>query len=320
MKPVSTNLPIRFTQLQATDFPDKPLFLAVGMFDGVHLGHQAVIETAVQSAQASNGVSGVLTFWPHASRLFKPSEPVQMIMSPDIKAGALGAHNIEYIIQQPFNIEFSAIEAKDFLTHLKHCLPNLQSIHVGSNWRFGSKRIGDISMLVELGREAGVHVINVERIFYDGEAISSTRIRKHLTLGEMELANSLLGDVYFTVGTVVPGKNLGSKINFPTLNLPWSLELSPPLGVYLVSVEGENDGKTILVKAIANFGVRPTVEKTNEPILEVHVLEGCPFKEGDELKVRWFHLLRPEIKFDSVNSLKTQIEQDVTAALKYWEL
>ncbi|MDA0346936.1 MAG: riboflavin biosynthesis protein RibF [Verrucomicrobia bacterium] len=317
---MSQKFPIRFTGLKETAFPAKPLFLAVGMFDGVHLGHQAVIETAVQSAQAANGVSGVLTFWPHASRLFNPSDPVKMIMTPEIKAGALGAHDIEYMIQQPFNNEFSAIEAKDFIAHLKHQLPHLQSIHVGSNWRFGNKRLGDIAMLVELGRAAGVHVINVERVFYDGEAISSTRIRKHLALGEMELANALLGDVYFSIGPVVPGKNLGSKIGFPTLNLPWSCELNPPYGVYFVDVKGKKNGKTTLVKAVANFGIRPTVEETNEPVLEIHVLEDFPFIEGDVLKVRWFHFLRPEMKFDSIDSLKAQIGRDVSEALRYWDL
>jgi riboflavin kinase / FMN adenylyltransferase len=316
---VSAHVPIRFTKLKETAFPDKPLFLAVGMFDGVHLGHQAVIETAVQSANASHGVAGVLTFWPHASRLFNPGDPVKMIMSPDIKADTLGAHHIEYIIQQPFSEEFASIEAKDFVAHLKHHLPNLQSIHVGSNWRFGNKRVGDIPMLVRLGREAGVHVINIERVFYDGEAISSTRIRNHLTSGEMELANALLGDVYFSIGTVVPGKDLGSTIGFPTLNLPWSSELSPPFGVYFVEVQGEMDGSTITVKAVANFGVRPTVEDTDEPVLEIHVLENCPFKEGDVLKVRWFHFLRPEIKFDGVDSLKKQIGQDVKEAKQYWK-
>ena len=315
---MSQKFPIRFTGLKETAFPAKPLFLAVGMFDGVHLGHQAVIETAVQSAQAANGVSGVLTFWPHASRLFNPSDPVKMIMTPEIKAGALGAHDIEYMIQQPFNKDFSAIEAKDFVAHLKHHLPNLQSIHVGSNWRFGSKRLGDIAMLVELGRAAGVHVINVERVYYDGEAISSTRIRKHLASGEMELANALLGDVYFSIGTVVSGKNLGSKIGFPTLNLPWSRELNPPYGVYCVDVEGEKDGKTVLLKGVANFGIRPTVEEVNEPVLEVHVLEDCPFVEGDQLKVRWFHFLRQEMKFGGVDSLKEQIGRDVNEAQRYW--
>lgn len=309
---------IQFESLKAVGFPDKPLHLAVGMFDGVHLGHQAVIETAVQSAHASNGVCGVLTFWPHPSRLFRPEDPVEMIMSPGIKAELLQAHNIEYIIQQPFDAAFAAIEAEDLVDYLKRCLPNLSSIHVGSNWRFGKRRVGDIPMLVRLGLDAGVHVINVERVFYDGEPISSTRIRKHLTAGEMELANALLGEVYFSIGRVVAGKQLGSKVGFPTLNLPWSLELKPPLGVYCVEVEGIKEGETISVKGVANFGVRPTVERSDDLVLEVHVLEDCPFGVGDRLKVRWFHFLRPEQKFEDLEALRNQIGLDVEEARKFW--
>lgn len=288
------------------------------MFDGVHLGHQAVIETAVQSAHASNGICGVLTFWPHPSRLFTPDNPVEMIMSPDNKADVLQSHNVEYVIQQTFDSSFASIEAKDLVTHLKRCLPALSSIHVGSNWRFGKRRVGDIPMLVQLGLENGVHVINVERVYYDGEPISSTRIRKHLTAGELEIANALLGEVYFTIGNVVAGKQLGSTVGFPTLNLPWSGGLKPPLGVYCVEVEGEMSGSSIYAKGVANFGVRPTVEDAREPLLEVHLLDDCPFRTGDRLKVRWFHYLRPEKKFDGVDELKVQIEADVRSAQDYW--
>lgn len=317
---MSNQSPIRFNHLEEASLPDKPLHLAVGMFDGVHLGHQAVIETAAQSAHASNGVCGVLTFWPHPSRLFNPSDPVMMIMPPDIKMGALGSHHADYIIEQPFDKDFSSIEAVDLVAYLKRCLPSLSSIHVGSNWRFGRKRLGDIPMLVELGREAGVHVINVERVNYDGEPISSTRIRKHLTDGKMEEANALLGDIYFSVGEVVSGKQLGSKVGFPTLNLPWSTELKPPFGVYCVEIEGSVDGVEVRKKGVANFGVRPTVEVTDVPVLEIHLLEDCPFTTGDSLKVRWFKFLRSEMKFDGVDSLKAQIHKDVEIARSYWKL
>lgn len=290
------------------------------MFDGVHLGHQAVIETAVQSARASKGICGVLTFWPHPSRLFIPSDPVMMIMPPEIKAGALGSHDVEYIIEQPFDKDFASIEATDLVAYLKGCLPRLSSIHVGSNWRFGRKRLGDIPMLVELGRKAGIHVINVERVNYDGEPISSTRIRKHLIAGEMEEANALLGEIYYSIGKVVRGKQLGSKVGFSTLNLPWSTELKPPFGVYCTEVEGAIEGVKVRKKGVANFGVRPTVEVTDVPILEVHLLEDCPFAEGDLLKVRWYSYVRSEMKFDGINSLKIQIKKDVEAARSYWKV
>ena len=310
--------PILFESLESVGFPDKPLHLAVGMFDGVHLGHQAVIETAVQSAHTSGGVAAVLTFWPHPSRLFNPGDPVSMIMSPEMKVDVLASHNIEYIIQQPFDKEFASIEADQLVAYLKKRLPRLSSIHVGSNWRFGKKRVGDIPMLVELGKQAGIHVISVERVSYDGDPISSTRIRKHLAEGEMEQANALLGEVYFSIGTVVEGKQLGAKLGFPTLNLPWSPELKPPRGVYCVKVEGKVGGSPVKARGVANYGVRPTIGETEEPLLEVHVLDSCPFTTGQLLKVRWYKHLRSEQKFDGLDALKSQIAADVLEAKQFW--
>lgn len=309
---------IQFESLESVGFPDKPLHLGVGMFDGVHLGHQAVIETAVQSAQASNGIAAVLTFWPHPSRLFSPSDPVCMIMSPEVKVDVLASHNIEYVIRQPFDKDFASIEAEDLVAYLKKCLPHLSTIHVGSNWRFGKKRVGDIPMLVELGKKSGVHVISVERVSYDGEPISSTRIRKHLVEGDMELANALLGDIYFSIGTVVQGKQMGAKLGFPTLNLPWEPELQPPFGVYCVEVIGQVGGSPIKARGVANYGVRPTVTDSNEPVLEVHLLDVCPFTTGQLLKVRWYRHLRAEMKFEGLDELKAQIASDVEEARSFW--
>ena len=309
---------IQFESLESVGLPDKPLHLAVGMFDGVHLGHQAVIETAVQSAHASNGVAAVLTFWPHPSRLFSPDDPVHMIMSPKVKVDVLASHNIEYIIQQPFDRDFASIEAGDLVAYLKQCLPELTTIHVGSNWRFGKKRVGDIPMLVELGRQSGVHVISVERVSYDGEPISSTRIRKYLKEGDMEMANVLLGDVYFSIGTVVEGMQMGAKLGFPTLNLPWEPELQPPFGVYCVEVEGKVGGSPVKARGVANYGVRPTVGETESPLLEVHLLDVCPFTTGQLLKVRWYKHLRAEKKFDGLEALKAQIASDVDQAKDFW--
>lgn len=290
------------------------------MFDGVHLGHQAVIETATQLAQATQGVNAVLTFWPHPSRLFRPENPVHMIMSPEIKVEVLRSHKVQYVIQQEFDLEFAAIEATDFVRHLKSFLPNLNSIHVGSNWRFGNQRAGDVQLLLESCQKEGIHVISVERVHYDGQPISSTRIRNHLKAGEMKRANSLLGDVYFSLGPSIQGKELGREMGFPTLNLPWNPDLKPPYGVYCVEVEGESGGTTVTLPGVANFGVRPTVEKTTEPVLEVHALRQCPFTHGSRLKVRWYRFLRAEKPFEDVEALRKQIAVDVEAARQFWGL
>jgi riboflavin kinase / FMN adenylyltransferase len=136
----------------------------------------------------------------------------------------------------------------------------------------------------------------------------------------MELVNALLGDIFFYSGRVIGGRKLGGKIGFPTLNLPWSSDLKPPHGVYCVEVEGEIDGNLVTSKGVANFGVRPTVTQSNETVLEIHLLESCPFTEGQFLKVRWFHFIRPEMKFENLEALKKQIGADVETAKTYWKL
>ena len=290
------------------------------MFDGVHLGHQAVIETATQLARLTQGINAVLTFWPHPSRLLRPDHPVRMIMSPEIKVEVLRSHKVQYVIQQVFDLNFAAVEATDFVGRLRSFLPHLNSIHVGSNWRFGKKRAGDVPMLLQFCREEGIHLISVERVRYDGQPISSTRIRDHLQAGAMQRANSLLGEVYFSLGSVIQGRKMGRALGFPTLNLPWNPELKPPFGVYCVEVEGEIEGATISLPGVANFGVKPTLEKRREPVLEVHLLRQCPFTLGSRLKVRWHLFLRPEEKFPSVHALKQQIAVDVEAARRFWRL
>ena len=241
-----------------------------------------------------------------------------MIMPPEVKVDVLAYHNIEYIIQQPFDKAFASIEAENLVAYLKKCLPQLTSLHVGSNWRFGKKRVGDIPLLVTLCKQSGIHVINVERVSYDGEPISSTRIRKHLAAGDFETANALLGEVYFSIGKVVEGKQMGAQLGFPTLNLPWEPELKPPFGVYCVEVEGKVGGSPVKAKGVANYGVRPTVSDSRDAILEVHLLDFCPFSTGQLLKVRWYKHLRPEKKFDDLDALKAQITSDVEAATAFW--
>ncbi|PTY02506.1 riboflavin biosynthesis protein RibF [Opitutaceae bacterium EW11] len=288
--------------------PGRPLHLAIGMFDGVHLGHRAVIDAAIQSARRSGGLAGVLTFWPHPSTLFRPEAPTRLIVSPTVKTRLLIAAGVDVVITQEFTKDFAQIEAEAFLPHLKRFLPRLTSVYVGENWRFGHGRRGDIHMLVAEGRKHDVAVISAERINLNGEPISSTRIRECLQAGRIEEANALLGYTYFAEGVVTPGKSLGRDLGFPTLNVPWEPELQPKYGVYVVQVSGaKSAGK---YAGVANYGLRPTVESSNEPRLEVHVLGPCPFAGGDRVQVEWLTFLRPELKFGSVQELTSQIALD----------
>lgn len=309
------NLPAHVEGLDRVELPPRPLHLAIGMFDGVHLGHRAVVEAAVQSARAS-GLGGVLTFWPHPSALFRPENPTRLMQSTEIKSRLLLALGVELVITQHFEAKLAAVSAEEFLPWLKRALPRLAAIYVGENFRFGHARRGDVALLVAAGRREGVRVFSAPRVNLDGEPISSTRIRAQLQAGDVEAANALLGYNYFAEGVVTGGKRLGRTIGFPTLNVPWAPELKPRLGVYAVRVSGAKSPTPHA--AVANYGLRPTVENATEPRLEVHLLGDCPWGEGDVVRVEWLRFLRAETKFANLDELRAQIARDRAAAAEFF--
>ena len=306
------NPPVPSAGLAQTALPPRPLHLAIGMFDGVHLGHRAVIEAAVQSARRSGGVAAVLTFSPHPSVLFRPEHPTPLIMDLAAKSAALGGLGVEAVIAEPFTADYAKIEAEDFLAHLRRHLPQLAAVYVGENWRFGRGRRGDVALLLAEGRRLGLHVFSAPRVNFDGEPISSTRIRGLLVEGDVAAANALLGHTYAASGPVTRGKALGRTIGFPTLNLAWAPGLRPRLGVYAVRVRGAKTAAAL--PGVANYGLRPTVEQATEPRLETHVFGECPYDTGDAITVEWLRFLRPETKFAGVDELRAQIARDVAAA------
>ena len=346
------NFPAQFDGLdEAAALPAKPLHLAIGMFDGVHLGHRAVVGAAVQSARAGGGIAAVLTFHPHPSALFNPGKPTRLIMDPSWKASLLQGLGVDVVVNQPFTPEFAGIDAGRFLPLLKKALPGLVEIYVGEDWRFGAKRRGDLAMLVTEARALGVCVYSAPPVSLDGEPVSSTRIRTLLESGDVAGANALLGDPYRSLGTVVGGKGMGRTIEFPTLNLAWSPELRPRYGVYAVKVTGlqtsgsgvsgtgisgtagtsgtgssgiqrgiQGTGSTGFLPGVANYGVRPTVETSLEPLLETHVIGPCGLGRGDAIAVEWLQFLRPEMKFAGVDQLRAQIAKDVKQARAFFAM
>ncbi len=310
--------PAQFNGLSQATLPPGPLHLAIGMFDGVHLGHRAAIEPAIAAARKSGGVAAVLTFRPHPSALFRPENATRLIQSPATKAAVLSRLGIDVVITEQFTPEFAAIEAEEFLPWLQKQLPTLVAVYVGDNFRFGRKRRGNVETLMASGRGIGVAVHAAARVMVHGEPASSTRIRSHLLAGEIDAANALLGYAYFADGVVAPGKRLGHTIGFPTLNLSWAPDLRPRFGVYAVRVSDARVKPTPSgsIPGVANYGVRPTVENSSEPKLEVHLLEDCPFTSGDRIYVEWLRFIRPEQKFANVDELRAQIARDRTAAAK----
>jgi riboflavin kinase/FMN adenylyltransferase len=304
--------PAQFDGLDRVALPPSPLHVAIGIFDGVHLGHRVVIESAVQSARHSGGVPVVLTFAPHPSVLFTPDNPVRMILDLPSKIARLGSLGVEAVVVQPFTRDLAAVTAEDFVPLIKRHLPRLAGVYVGDNFRFGKGRKGDVALLIQECRRHGISVFSAPRVNLDGEPISSTRIRDRIQQGDMKGAAALLGYVYTAEGTVVHGKHLGRTIGFPTLNLAWSPDLRPLYGVYAVRVSGTKSYGWL--PAVANYGLRPTVEQAVEPRLEVHTLVACPYGAGDPIAVEWVRFLRPERKFADVDELRAQIGRDVAAA------
>ena len=309
------NALLQFDGLERAVLPPKPLHLAIGMFDGIHLGHQSVIEAAVRSARRSDGLAGVLTFWPHPSALFRPENPTALLMPPATKRQVLHQLGLDFLIEQNFSREFAAIEAPAFVPHLRRTLPGLSAIYVGENWRFGRGRSGDVPLLLAEAGKAGLAVFSAPRLNHNGSPISSSRIRELLAAGGIADANRLLGYSYFSEGVVESGRQLGRTIGFPTLNLAWQPELKPRFGVYVVEVSAA--GRTGL-QGVANYGLRPTVGVDHRPLLEVHLLEKTALTYGDKLSVKWLHFLRPESKFGGLEELRAQLATDCANARQYF--
>lgn len=297
-----------FASLDQVRLPAGPVHLAIGMFDGVHRGHQAVVGAAIRAARDAGGRAGVLTFAPHPSVVLRPERPTPLLLPPALKLELLRRLGVDFIVEHPFDAAFAATPAAGFVARLRGAFPGLQAVYAGENFRFGRGREGDVAFLRAAAAAAGFAVHGAPRLAAGGAPISSSRVRELLAAGDLVGANALLGYTYLAEGIVVPGRRLGRTLGFPTLNLGWSPGLRPALGVYAVIVAGP-DGRR--QPAVANYGLRPTVEAgATEPRLEVHVLEPTPWGEGDRLRVWWLDFLRPERRFAGVEELRSQVERD----------
>jgi riboflavin kinase/FMN adenylyltransferase len=303
---------------QAAPAPGS-LHLAIGMFDGVHLGHQAVIEAAIHSARQSGGTAAVLTFHPHPSRLFRPDAPTLLLMPPEQKTRFLYDFGVNLVIAQPFTRAFSRLRAESFLPFLKKQLPALAAVYVGENFRFGRGRAGDVALLVRSGLAHGLAVVSVARLRHNGRPISSTRIRELFAKGKIAEASRLLGYTYYSDGVIVAGRRIGHTLGFPTLNLPWTPEARPAYGVYAVRLR---EGAGRWRRGVANYGVRPTVVHGSAvaPLLETHLLgtKKAP-GPGARVRVEWLEFLRAERKFPSLVALRKQIARDCATARAYFK-
>lgn len=284
-----------------------------GKFDGLHLGHQKLIQKVQELGKENNIVSAVCAFnmrplW-DAKKLHK-----EVLMTSDERASHLEKH-VDYLVECPFTEAFRQIQAEEFIRDIICGLFHAQYVVVGTDFRFGKDQGGDVHVLAQYAEQYGYELIVIEKERYQDKIISSTYIREALKAGDVWLADYLLGYPFEINGKVEHGMRLGRNLGFPTLNVSWpEHKLVPPRGVYISEIT--IDGKKY--PAISNIGVKPTVSKEGKVVLECHLFGYCENAYGKVIKTELLEFRRPEKKFDSVEDMKRSVEQDIDYAKKYF--
>ncbi|MFQ5953662.1 MAG: bifunctional riboflavin kinase/FAD synthetase [Kiloniellales bacterium] len=287
---------------------------ALGNFDGVHLGHQAVIRAAANEALALAAPRLVLTFEPHPRRLFQPHAAPFRLTSLRTKARYLEALGVDVLVVLRFDRAFSEVTAEEFVeTVLVHGL-GVRHVAVGYNFVFGNRRRGDTALLVRMGKAMGFGVSEVAPVAgADGVPYSSTLVREALAAGDPTTAAALLGRLWEVEGRVVVGDRRGQRLGFPTANLTLADFLRPRTGVYAVRAGVDQGARTVWRDGVANFGRRPTFAG-DDLVLEVHLFDFADDLYGKHLRVRFVDYLRPERRFEGIDALRLQIAEDGESA------
>ncbi|MBV9642199.1 MAG: bifunctional riboflavin kinase/FAD synthetase [Verrucomicrobia bacterium] len=290
-------------------------YLAIGVFDGLHIGHQAVIGRALESSRQFGGSAVVVTFDPHPVQVLRPEKAPRLLTSTRHKLKILERLGVDAMLLLEFTLEFSKTPPEVFIHRLVRAANRLCQICVGREWAFGANRSGSIQLLEELAPELGFQVTSVAPVLVDQRVVSSTLVRTAVECGDLESAANYLGRDFTILGTVAEGRKLGRRLGFPTANLRAHNELFPPNGVYAAKAllrENEYSG-------VVNIGIRPTIEnETGERLLEVHLFDFDQQIYGEDLEVAFLQYLRPEQKFSGLDELKAQIQQDARNARRIY--
>jgi riboflavin kinase/FMN adenylyltransferase len=289
----------------------KKVCLAIGFFDGVHLGHQQIIRQTVADARQHDGSALVLTFDQHPNTVVAPDRVPPLIYSLPQKLRAIESLGSDALLLLRFDHAFSEQTGEVFVRQLARDLGRIQSVCVGADFVFGHRRSGNVALLKKLGGELNFMVHGIAAVSLDGQVVSSTRIREAIRAGDLDAAGQMLGRAYSLAARVVKGDQLGTKLGFPTANLDVAGLVLPPNGVYASQalVQGKKH------RAVLNIGHRPTVQNPTPRIqVEVHLLDFNGQLYGNEVEVTFAARLRAEQKFDSLETLKAQIEEDIRRA------
>jgi riboflavin kinase / FMN adenylyltransferase len=299
------------TDIARLEVVPGPVFLAVGVFDGMHLGHRAVLGRALADSRARGGSAVAATFDPHPARTLRPDRAPHLLTSMPHKAQMIASMGFAWMLVMRFDSAFAETPPEVFLESLHASCRPLAEIVVGHGWMFGSGRRGSVGMIREAGARMGFDAVEIPPVAAGGEQVSSTRIRRAIASGDLATAALCLGRPYTILGTVVRGRGLGSRLGFPTANLSAHNEQFPPDGVYAVHACLPGSPP---MPGVANIGVRPTLESSGARTLEVHLTNFDRDIYGQDLEVTFLRFLRPERKFAGTGELREQISRDLAEA------
>ena len=288
---------------------DKGAVIALGNFDGLHRGHQAVIAEAKAIADRLNAPLGIGLFRPHPFRFFKPEAPPFRLMSPAVRAEVMASLGVERLYEIPFDVALRDMDDTEFVERVLHQGLGIKHVVVGEDYGFGKNRCGNVESLTRLCGERGIGVTPMKPVGLHAlyGKYGSTEIRKALKQGDVFHAAHMLSRPWIVDGVVQKGQQRGRTINFPTANLEFGDLVRPKFGVYCVEVK--LDGEYDWIPAIANTGSRPTVGG-EDARLEVHIFDFDRDIYGSHIQVRFRSFVRPEQKFESFDHLRAQIERD----------
>lgn len=287
--------------------------ITIGTFDGVHIGHQQIIAQLKNEAAKINGETVIVTFHPHPKKVIATNKPIFILNTLIEKTALLAQKKIDHLVVVPFNEEFSNQPAKDYITDFLHKKLNPEIVIIGYDHKFGKNRQGDYHLLEEYAKNLGFSVKEIPEQVLDKVIVSSTKIREALLCGDIVTANSYLGYHYFFEGTVVHGNKIGRTLGYPTANIRIEdkEKLIPENGVYAVTTKLDNQ----LYKGMMSIGIRPTIGGTQR-VTEVNIFDFDENIYGQTLRVYIKNYMRQEVKFDGLETLKKQMDNDKEKAMK----
>ena len=294
--------------------PDhQPIALTIGNFDGVHLGHQALLEQLQLAASERGLATAAIVFEPHPREFFTPQQAPARLTNLREKLERFAVLGLNRVHICRFDERLASTSATDFIDALYKQL-SARHVLIGDDFRFGKARGGDFALMEKMGQQQGVAVKSMSSLLQDGIRISSTAVRLALSEGNLHLAQRYLGRPYSISGRVEHGEKVGRKLGFPTANIQFKHNRAPLQGIFVVRVRIEDGG---WCEGVASLGVRPTLEQNGKPVLEVHLFDFAQEIYGKHLHVDFLHKLRDEMKFSGLESLTKQISLDVEHA-KDW--